>query len=409
MNEFAIIILATMIFQYLMNLVSDVLNLKAMSVNIPDEFTGYYDQEKYGKSQQYTREKTQFGFVVHTFDLAIILAFWFLGGFNAVDVWVRSYGFSSIFNGIIYIGVLIILNSLLNLPFKIYSIFVIEEKYGFNKTTFKTFISDIIKGIVLGAIIGLPVLYFILWFFENSGEYSWLYIWAMVVFLSLVLQFIAPVWIMPLFNKFKPMEEGELKKAIMKYGESVSFPLKDVFIMDGSKRSSKANAFFTGFGKNKRVALFDTLIEKQSTKELVSILAHEVGHYKKKHILKGMIASFIHTGLVFFLMSFFLSNTDLFAAFYMQNQSIYAGLIFFMMLFSPIEMLISMVMGIFSRKHEYEADRYAVDTFKSADHLISALKKLSVDHLSNLTPHPFHVFLNYSHPPVLSRIEAMRK
>jgi STE24 endopeptidase len=409
MNLFAIIILSTMLFQYVMNLVSDLLNLKSMTAQIPPEFTGFYDQEKYETSQKYTREKTRFGFLVHTFDLGVILLFWFLGGFNAVDLSVRDLGYSSIITGIIYIGLLIFLNGLLSLPFQLYSTFVIEEKYGFNKTTPKTFILDIVKGILLGALIGAPILYLILWFFENAGVYSWAYIWFAVVLIGVILQFIAPVWIMPLFNKFKPMEDGELKTAIMDYARGVSFALKDVFVMDGSKRSSKANAFFTGFGKNKRVALFDTLIEKQSTRELVSVLAHEVGHYKKKHIIKGMITGFFQTGAIFYLMSFFLNDQNLFSAFYMDHASIYAGLIFFMMLFSPLQMVISIVMGIFSRKHEYEADRYAVDTVKTPEHLISALKKLSVDHLSNLTPHPFYVFLNYSHPPVLARIKAMRK
>ena len=409
MNLFAVIILSTMLFQYVLNWISELLNLKAMTEDIPLEFAGYYDKEKYETSQKYTREKTRFGFLVHTIDLAAILLFWFLGGFNSLDIWIRQFGYSSIITGIVFIGVLLFLNGLLSLPFRIYSTFVIEEKYGFNKTTWKTFIMDIFKGILLGALLGIPVLYLILWFFENAGIYSWVYIWISVVCFSLILQFIAPVWIMPLFNKFKPMEDGELKTAIMNYAKDVSFSLKDVFIMDGSKRSNKANAFFTGFGKNKRVALFDTLIEKQNTNELVSVLAHEVGHYKKKHILKGMITGFFHTGVIFYLMSFFLNNHDLFAAFYMKNVSIYAGLIFFMMLFSPMEMIMSMIMGIFSRKHEYEADHYAVKTVKTAEHLISALKKLSVDHLSNLTPHPFYVFLNYSHPPVLARIKAMRK
>ncbi|MDH4199167.1 MAG: M48 family metallopeptidase [Spirochaetia bacterium] len=408
MNMFAWIILVTLLFQYALNLVSDILNLKAMSEKIPDEFRGFYDSQEYEKSQRYTREKTRFGFVTHTFDLALILGFWFLGGFNDVDGIVRNAGYSPIITGIIYIGALVILNALVSLPFQIYSTFVIEEKYGFNRTTVKTYVSDLLKGLALAVIIGVPLLYMILWFFENTGSYSWLYIWVGITLISLLLQFIAPVWIMPLFNKFKPMEDGELKSAIMKYAKKVSFALKDVFVMDGSKRSSKANAFFTGFGKNKRVALFDTLIEKQSTDELVSVLAHEVGHYKKKHIVKGMITSVLHTGVLFYLMGGFIENRDLFDAFFMEHTSIYASLIFFTMLFSPVEMILSMVMAVFSRKHEYEADRYAAETIQKPDHLISSLKKLSVDHLSNLTPHPLYVFLHYSHPPILSRVNALR-
>jgi STE24 endopeptidase len=409
MNIYAAIILITLLFQFIMNLIADFLNLKTMSAKIPEEFSDLYDEEKYKKSQEYTIEKTKFGFLVQSASLGALLLFWFLGGFNFVDLSVRSLGFSEIFTGLFFMGTLILANGLLGLPFSIYSTFVIEEKYGFNKTTVKTFISDLIKGILLGIIIGTPVLYLVLWFFINMGNLAWLYVWAAVVTIGLVIQFIAPVWIMPLFNKFKPMEDGDLKSAILNYASKVSFSLRDVFVMDGSKRSSKANAFFTGFGKNKRIALFDTLIEKQSTGELVSVLAHEIGHYKKRHIIKGMIMSFFHTGVLFYIMSFFLSKKELFDAFYMENVSVYAGLIFFTMLFSPVEMILSVVMSIISRKHEYEADAFAVETTGGSNQLISSLKKLSVDHLSNLTPHAFYVFLNYSHPPVLMRIDAMKR
>ena len=223
------------------------------------------------------------------------------------------------------------------------------------------------------------------------------------------MQFIAPTWIMPLFNKFTPLEDGDLRSAILSYAKSVQFPLENLFVMDGSKRSSKSNAFFTGFGKHKRIALFDTLIEKHSIQELVAVLAHEIGHYKKKHILQSMIISVIHMGVMLFLLSIFLSHEGLFTAFYMDEMSIYAGLIFFGMLFSPIEEILSVVMQLFSRKNEFEADRFAVETTREHESMINALKKLSVHNLSNLTPHPLYVFFNYSHPPVLERIKAIRE
>jgi len=301
-----------------------------------------------------------------------------------------------------------IAKSILSLPFSIYSTFVIEEKFGFNKTTPKTFVLDLIKGVALGALLGIPLLAGILAFFIYTGDWAWLYAWVAVTLFTLLMQYIAPTWIMPLFNKFTPLEEGELKSEIEKYTQKVDFSLKGLFVIDGSKRSSKSNAFFTGFGKNKRVALYDTLIENHTVPELVAVLAHEIGHYKKKHIIKGMVISITHSAILFFLLSVFLKEQALFNAFYMENMSVYAGLIFFGMLYAPIEMLLSIFMQMSSRKHEYEADAYAVETTGNKQDMVSTLKKLSRDNLSNLTPHPWYVFLNYSHPPVLERIKAIR-
>jgi len=298
--------------------------------------------------------------------------------------------------------------SFISLPFSIYHTFVIEEKFGFNKTSVKTFILDMVKGLGLGILLGGPLLAGLLAFFQYSGTYAWLYAWGATTAFTLVVQFIAPTWIMPLFNKFTPLEDGELRQTIMNYAKEVKFSLENLFVMDGSKRSSKSNAFFTGFGKHKRIALFDTLIEKHTVKELLLVLAHEIGHYKKKHIIKSMIISILHMGIMFYLISIFLNHKGLFDAFYMQEMSIYAGLIFFGMLYSPVEMILSVFMQIFSRKNEYEADKFAADTTMDSQSMIDALKKLSADNLSNLTPHPFYVFLNYSHPPVLQRINALK-
>jgi STE24 endopeptidase len=409
MNIFAIIILTTLVVEFILSIVADVLNLKKLNPDLPKEFEGFYDEEKYGKSQNYTRVNTRFGFLTSSISLVITLVFWFAGGFNILDNLVRSWDLHFIWTGLLYTGILIFLNSLVSLPFSIYSTFVIEEKFGFNKTTVKTFILDMIKVTLLSTLIGGPLLAGVLAFFQYAGSLAWLYTWGVVTAVSIFLQFIAPTWIMPLFNKFTPLEDGELKQAILNFANKVKYPLAGLFVMDGSKRSSKSNAFFTGFGKNKRIALFDTLVDKHSVPELVAILAHEIGHYKKKHILGGMIISIAHTGALLFLLSLFLTQQGLFDAFYMDNMSIYSGLLFFGMLFSPIDTVLSIFMNIRSRTNEYQADKYAADNTTDPDSMILALKKLSVHNLSNLTPHPFTVFLGYSHPPVLQRIEALRK
>ncbi|MEX0773683.1 MAG: M48 family metallopeptidase [Balneolales bacterium] len=409
MNIYAIIILAALLFDYLLNLTGGYLNLKSLKKDLPKEFEGVYDEDEYRRSQEYTRERARFGFISSTFSLFFVLAFWFLGGFNYLDQVVRDWGLGLIPTGLFYISILMLGQTILSLPFSLYSTFVIEEKYGFNKTTPTTFAADMAKGLLLSALLGLPLLAGIIWFFEFAGLYAWLYAWGAATAFILVVQFIAPTWIMPLFNKFIPLEGGELKRAILDYAKSVDFPLGDVYMIDGSKRSTKSNAFFTGFGKNKRIALFDTLIEKHTVPELVSVLAHEIGHYKKKHIQKSMIISILHMGAMFGLLQIFLTSQGLFDAFYMEQTSVYAGLIFFGMLFAPIEMFLSIFMQMFSRKNEFEADRFAAETTGEPETMVQVLKKLSVDNLSNLTPHWFYVFINYSHPPTMKRIAAIRQ
>jgi len=408
MNTIAVIILIALIADIVLHTWADVLNLKMLKSEIPDEFHDVYDAEKYNKSQEYLKVNTRFGWITSGFDMLVLLVFWFGKGFPMLDNWVRSWNQGPVITGLIYMGILMIIKFLLSLPFSIYDTFVIEERFGFNKTTWKTFITDIIKGIILSILLGAPLLAGILAFFEYTGDNAWWYCWIAVTLFMLIIQFIAPTWIMPLFNKFEPLEDGELKSAILSYADKVNFPLKNLFVMDGSKRSGKSNAFFTGFGKNKRIALFDTLIAQHSVSELVAILAHEIGHYMKKHIIKGMILGIIQTGVMFYLLSFFISYQRLFDAFYVEKCSVYAGLIFFGMLFTPIDFFLGILMQIFSRKNEYEADRFAAETTGDKDSMINALKKLSANNLSNLVPHPFYVFLNYSHPPVLERIKKIR-
>ncbi len=402
------IILTALIAGYLLDMAADILNLSRLDQGLPPEFQGVYDHEKYLKSQQYLKATTGFGIISGSVDLVLVLGFWFLGGFRFLDTVVRGLGCNSILSGLIFIGILILLKLIISIPFSFYSTFVIEDKFGFNKTTKPLFFLDILRSTALTVIIGAPILSLILWFLESFGAFAWLYCWAAATLFILAVQYIVPTWIMPLFNKFTPLEQGPLKQAIHDYANSISFSLTNIFVMDGSKRSTKSNAFFTGFGKNKRIVLYDTLIRQHTVEELVAVLAHEMGHFKKKHIVRQMALGILQMGVIFFLLSIFISHPPLFKAFYVQDPSVYAGLIFFAMLFSPIDMVISLLTQIFSRKFEYEADRFAAETTSSGAPLADALKKLSAHNLSNLTPHPFYVFLNYSHPPVLSRIAALK-
>src|SRR6056297_1963162 len=409
MNIYAIIILVAIVVDFVREIISNRLNLKSLTKKLPDEFDDVYDEDTYAKSQEYTRTRTKFGFITGTFNLLLLLGFWFSGGFNWLDQWARSFDYGVIGTGLIFIGALVIAKSVISLPFSIYSTFVIEERFGFNKTDAKTFVMDRLKGLLLSVLIGGPLLAGLIAFFAYGGTWAWVYAWIAVTLFSLVMQYVAPTWIMPLFNKFEPLEDGELREAIEEYADKVNFPLQGIYVMDGSKRSSKSNAFFTGFGKNKRIALFDTLIENHTTEELVAVLAHEIGHYKKKHIVKNMAISILQTGIMFGLLSVFLQVPALFDAFYMDQMSVYSGLLFFGLLYSPVETLIGLGMQVLSRKHEYEADEFAAKTISEKEEMVNVLKKLSKDNLSNLTPHPFYVFLNYSHPPALSRIEAIRR
>ena len=407
MNVIAVIILCAVILDVIIHITADFLNLKMLEGELPDSFKGVYDEDRYRQSQAYLRVNTRFGWITSTFNLVIMLVFWFGKGFPALDAWVRSFDRGTLVSGLLYIGALMLAYAILNQPFAAYATFVIEERFGFNRTTWKTYAVDLVKGVLLSLILGGPLLAGILAFFEYAGHTAWIYCWVIVVIYMFIIQFIAPTWIMPLFNKFTPLEEGELKSAILSYAQSIRFPLKNVYVMDGSKRSSKSNAFFTGFGNHKRIVLFDTLIAQQTVPELVAVLAHEMGHYKKKHILRGMLINTLQTGVMFYLLSLFISYPGLFDAFYMDQPSVYAGLIFFGMLYSPIDFFMGVFLQHLSRKNEYQADAYAVGTTGNPGAMIDALKKLSVNNLSNLRPHPLYVFLNYSHPPVLKRIEAI--
>jgi len=408
MNVYLIVILTILIGDYVLGLIVEMLNIKALKSELPQEFEGFYDADKYKKSQEYLKDNTYFKLIQAAIITGVVLFLILSGGFNFVDKLAGSFSLSLIPTGLIFIVILFFFFQIIEIPFSIYHTFVIEEKYGFNRTKPKTFILDILKGWLLSIIIGGLLLSLILWLFMKSGNLAWVFCWLGVTIFEFFIIFIAPIVIMPLFNKFTPLEEGELKQTIQTYAQSQDFKLKGLFKMDGSRRSSKSNAFFTGFGKYRRIVLFDTLIKNHSVDELVSVLAHEMGHYKRKHILKMMTISILTNGLMFFILSLFINNPGMFAAFRMDNFSIYASLLFFGFLYAPINMILSLGGNILSRRHEYEADDYAASTYKKPGAFILALKKLSVDNFSNLTPHPLKVFISYSHPPVLARIKALR-
>lgn len=408
MNLYLAIILTALFGEFVLRSAARYLNLNSLDKTLPGEFSGFYDEEKYSQSQEYTKAKAKFAYFSSSFDVVLIVAFIVLGGFNLVDQFVRGLEFNPIFTGLAFFGLLYFAQDIISIPFVLYHNFVIEERFGFNKMTAKIFVLDKVKSYGLIIILGSILLGGILFFFEIAGAYAWLYAWAFVSFFIIAAQPLFTTVIAPLFNKFTPLDEGDLKSGIQHYADKVGFALKEICVMDGSKRSAHSNAYFSGFLK-KRIALFDTLMDKHSVEEMVAIIAHEVGHYKRRHVLKGMILSIIHTGVLLFLLSLFVGNRGLFDAFRMESVSVYAGLVFFSILYSPIELVLSIVINAISRKHEYEADAFAVETTGSAEPLILALKHLSVANLGNLTPHALTVFLNYSHPPVPQRIAVLRE
>ena len=410
MNIYFIIIIGMILFQYGLSILVKILNLKSLNPNLPDEFSDVFDKDKYIKSQEYTKTNTNFSFLTSTFSLIVNLSF-ILGGFyNTIDLYVRGFGYGSEVTGLLFFGLLFVINDLLNIPFSLYKTFIIETKYGFNKTTLKTFWMDKVKGYFLTVLIGGPVLYLILYFFANFTEYGWLYVWIFLIAFSIIMQPIFTTFIAPMFNKFTPLEDGPLLTRIKDYLSKINFPVQRLEVVDGSKRSSHSNAYFSGIGKYKRIALFDTLLEQMDDDEILSIIAHEVGHYKLKHIYSGIILSSLQSGIMLYILSLFINNEQLFSVFGMQegNLSIYASLVFFSMLYSPIALIVGVFFSVISRKNEFSADKYSAETAGMPKSLISGLKKLSKENLSNLTPHWLNVFLNYSHPPVLDRIRVLK-
>ncbi len=409
MNGYAVIILCALLVDCLVGIAADQLNLNHQPPTPPTELSDLIDPEAYAKSRAYLKATTRLDQAAALYNLAILLGFWFAEGFNRLDLWCRGIASGPLTSGLLFIGLLLLGRGLLNLPFSLYQTFVIEERFGFNRTDWKTFLGDRAKMLLLGLLIGGPLLFLILWFLGHAGDRAWLYAWLATALFTLALQFLAPTWILPLFNRFTPLEDEELKSALAAYGRRVNFPLEKVFVIDGSRRSAKGNAFFTGFGRNRRIAFYDTLIEQHEPGELLAVLAHEIGHYKKKHILIMTALALVHQGIIFFLLGWIIRQPGIYTAFFMEHPSPAAGLVFFGLLYTPVEMLLGPLFNALSRRHEYAADNLAAVSLGECETLITALKKLARNNLANPVPHPFYVLLHYSHPPLLERILALRK
>jgi len=407
-NTIFFIIIAILLFSYFLERILDWLNLKHILPDLPGELTGIFDDEEYRKSQMYKRDNTKFSFLSSSVSMLIMLGVFLVGGFgwlsNSISSWTNNY----ILFVLLFFGIIAFLADLISTPFSVYDTFVIEERYGFNRTNGKTFFLDKLKGWMLGLIIGGGLLALVTWIFQITGSWFWLIAWGVITVFSLFMTMFYSNLIVPLFNKQEPLEAGELREAIESFASSVGFKLDNIYVMDGSKRSSKANAYFTGLGPKKRIVLFDTLIKDLDKDEIVAVLAHEIGHYKKKHTTTGLILSIIQTGITLYLFSLFVGNDSFSQALGGDSASFHLGLIAFGVLYSPISTILGIGFNMISRHNEYQADHFA-GSHHNPNALISALKKLTKNNLSNLTPHPAYVFFHYSHPPLLQRIKALKK
>lgn len=400
-------ILIILIGDFVLTTILNYLNAKKFGDPIPSDVQDVYSPEEYEKSQAYKMANYKFGIVTSTFSLVLIVGFLVLGGFGFVDNLVQSITENKILQALLFFGIIMIGSDFLGTPLSYYQTFVIEEKFGFNKTTVKTFVLDKIKSWLMTIVIGGVLLSLVIWFFEFAGKNFWLYTWAMIAIFTLFLNLFYSKLIVPLFNKQEPLEAGSLKQKIEAYASRVGFELKNIFVINGSKRSTKANAYFSGFGKEKRVTLYDTLINDLEEDEIVAVLAHEIGHYKKNHIIFNLVTSILLTGFMLFLLSLFINNPSISLAVGVDKPSFHAALIGFGILYSPISEVTGLIMNHFSRKFEYQADDFAKNTF-AASPLVTSLKKLSKNSLSNLTPHPTYVFVHYSHPPLVERIKNLK-
>jgi len=384
------------------------LNAKNFSNKIPDELKDIYSNDEYASSQRYKKTNYKFGLITSSFSFILVLLFIILGGFNSVDMMAKSISLHPIVVSLLFFGILGLANGIITLPFSYYQTFYIESSFGFNKSTKSTFWMDKLKGLLLGALLGGIILGVINWFYIQTTTLFWLYAWGLVTGFSLLMNLFYAQFIVPIFNKQTPLEAGELKEAITEFAHKVGFSIDNIFVIDGSKRSTKANAYFSGFGSQKRITLYDTLINDLSTDEIVAVLAHEIGHYKKKHIVYNILLSTILTGTTFYILSLFIGNDTIAMALGLKEASFHIGLVAFGFLYAPISEFTGILMHLCSRKFEYQADDFAKKHF-SNNSLISALKTLSKKSLSNLTPHPWYVFVHYSHPTLLERILNLKK
>ncbi|UZP66372.1 M48 family metallopeptidase [Desulfovibrio mangrovi] len=412
MNICLVLVLVFLLLAWGLEVVSSLLTIRRLDSDeaaLPAEFRDVADEASYARSQAYTRANVRFDMVTETLGTVLLVIAIFIGAFNWLDVAAMKVTEHPILQGLVFFGLLALVNSAVSMPAAVYRTFVLEERFGFNRTTPALFIRDRIKGAFLAVCIGGPLLAGVLWFFAVLGDWAWLTAWLFTVAVMLLVQYVAPVLILPMFNKFTPLPEGSLRSAIEAYVRSAGFALSGLFVMDGSKRSGKGNAFFTGFGRKKRIALFDTLIDSMTEEEVVGVVAHEVGHCKLRHVHRMMFSGIIQTGVTFLLLSFVLGYGPMFDAFGMERMSTHAGIVFFGFLYAPVSLIMGLWANMRSRAYEFEADAFAAESTKKAEALASALKRLSLSNLSNLTPHPFAVFLHYSHPPVVERIRHLAR
>lgn len=401
------LLISIILFNFIKDYFLDYLNSKFFDKKIPENLRDIYDKEKYQKSQDYKKTLYKFGKISKAYSLTILLLFFFLDGFLLVDNFARSLFESELLISLSFFGIIFFGSDILNLPFSLYSIFIIEEKFGFNKTTFRIYFFDKIKSWFITILFGGGILSFIIFQFETVGKDFWIVAWVFITTISVLINGFYAQIIVPLFNKQTKLEEGNLKNDIEKYSKKVGFDLSNIFVIDGSKRSTKANAYFSGFGKQKRVTLYDTLLNKLNDNQIIAVIAHEIGHYKKNHIIFNLIFSTIQTGLMLYILSLLIYIPIFSEALGIQSHSFHIGLITFSILYTPISEIFSLIFNVFSRKFEYQADHYAKETFNSK-HLIEALKVLSKDSLSNLTPHPKYVWWHYSHPTLAQRIKHLQ-
>ncbi len=403
---FLYLILAITAFSYVFDQALDYINLRAQRTDIPKEIESFYEKDKYLKSLAYHRELTYFSFLTSAVSFLLSFIMLYVGGFGWLDSLLRLSIHNDIIEALVFFGVLMLVSDILTIPFQLHSTFVIEEKYGFNKTTLKTFITDKLKGYLLSAVVGGVLLSVLIYLIQWLGPVFWIWFAAIASLFILFVNMFYTSLILPMFNKLTPLQEGELNKAIEAFAKKINFPLDNILIIDGSKRSNKANAFFSGIGKKKKIVLYDTLIDNHTTEELVAVLAHEVGHFKKKHIIWGFVLSILQIVFTLFVLSLMVFNENISLALGGSQLSIPLNLLAFGILFSPISAITGLFMNMYSRKNEFEADAYAKENF-DGNALSNALKKLSVDSLSDLYPHPLYVFFHYSHPPLLKRLKAL--
>ncbi len=382
------------------------LNSGMRSEILPDKLKGICDEEEYRKTQLYEKDNNRLSFWSSSFNLAVIILMIIFGGFAMLDVFARSFSNNMVVISLVFFGIIGFASDIINLPFGWYDTFVIEKKYGFNTMTIRTFITDHLKSWFIALLVGIPVLGLITWIYYKTGKGFWLYAWALITAFSIFINFFYSAWIVPLFNKQTPLIESPLRKKIEDFAEKAGFRLKNIYVIDGSRRSTKANAYFSGFGPKKRIVLFDTLIKEMSDEEIVAVLAHEIGHYRKKHVLKSLLFSIILTGLMLFLFSLVVDSPVLSRAMGTETPSFHLGLVVFGILYSPLSLLIGLITNYFARKNEFEADRFVHENYDPAE-LATALKKLAVKNLSNMIPHPAYVFFHYSHPPLLARLAKL--